>query len=167
MYFSSKAFADSVLIHIELADSAKACLSVYNRWGQVVGRPMDTTFLTKGHYQFIFYGDTLEVGVYVVACWIENRKQLASTITKDTSTNVLNSKFTEIKIYPNPSKGNISIPIEGFKEIQIYNIEGQLCKSLNTLEESIDVSALSDGVYFTTIRDRQKKVYQGKFIVIR
>ena len=61
-----------------------------------------------------------------------------------------------VTIYPNPVMDNITIQgleiISGIKDIQIVSPTGQLVKQYTGVQEIINVSELSNGVYFLNIR---------------
>lgn len=52
-------------------------------------------------------------------------------------------------IYPNPTTDIITLNVENFRNINIYNSCGQLVKSTN--ETSINLSDCEDGVYFVSV----------------
>ena len=64
----------------------------------------------------------------------------------------------EIKIFPNPSNGifQISINQENLKSIKVYSILGQLKKELK-LTNSVDLSALENGIYIMEILTKDNK----------
>jgi hypothetical protein len=64
-----------------------------------------------------------------------------------------------IDIYPNPSDDIINIEIENINNatIEIYSVSGKLVfsKALNSKVEKIDISGLSEGMYFVKVRQEQ------------
>ncbi len=72
-----------------------------------------------------------------------------------------NSKFlpsvVNIKLFPNPSKGNFSVEINGLKtysiDVDIYDILGNLVQNYKMREElaNFDISYLSSGIYIVKI----------------
>jgi hypothetical protein len=69
----------------------------------------------------------------------------------------------DIVIYPNPSKGTISIEIQAecLNEILcVYNVCGQLIQSssLNNLKTTIDLTSLNSGIYFLLIKGKSHKI---------
>lgn len=66
---------------------------------------------------------------------------------------------TSILIYPNPTKGLITIEIQGMEEskgdiINLYDQNGRLVRVLKNLSYSntLDLSGLQTGVYFMVVR---------------
>tara|TARA_B100001115_G_scaffold183887_1_gene184182 strand:+ start:3260 stop:5344 length:2085 start_codon:yes stop_codon:yes gene_type:complete len=52
----------------------------------------------------------------------------------------------ELKVYPNPSKGYLSIEGGDFKEYRLYNLKGHLLDS-GYINERIDISKFQSGIY--------------------
>ena len=55
-------------------------------------------------------------------------------------------------IYPNPSSGIINIRMNQFKEATIYNLSGK--RIMKAIDNRIDISALSEGVYIIRLENR-------------
>ena len=55
-------------------------------------------------------------------------------------------------IYPNPSRGIIKIRTNQFKEATIYNLSGK--RIMKAIDNRIDISALSEGVYIIRLENR-------------
>ncbi|CAM1345221.1 InlB B-repeat-containing protein [Tenacibaculum amylolyticum] len=79
---------------------------------------------------------------------------------------VVDEEFnTNIKIYPNPSKGIIHIDLKiGYelKKVTVYNTVGK--EVLKTEKTTIDISDLVDGMYIIKVTDSEGKVAQRKII---
>ena len=60
-----------------------------------------------------------------------------------------NTGYSDFNIYPNPANNNITIETGCNASIEIFNIQGQLIKSLilNDINTTINVSAFQSGVY--------------------
>lgn len=65
--------------------------------------------------------------------------------------------LSEIEIYPNPTTEviNINPKIDTISKIEIYSISGQIIKSINNPNFTIDVSDFSKGLYFLKIYDTE------------
>lgn len=81
-----------------------------------------------------------------------------------------------IKISPNPARDWVSLSLpdnvsSGAIELAIYNIFGQdVMKSNATLQNraiSLNISNLESGFYLATCKDSKKKIFKGKFVVVR
>lgn len=61
----------------------------------------------------------------------------------------------EVKIYPNPAKDEITVEGVNMSEVRVYDLVGRLCIQHTAVKnkETIDVSALRNGVYFIEITD--------------
>ena len=74
-----------------------------------------------------------------------------------------NQSFTtsKFKVYPNPATSNITISatdVDSFN-LSVTDLTGKvvLAKSLNGMENTVDISALSSGAYFFTLSSDNKK----------
>lgn len=77
-------------------------------------------------------------------------------------------KDNEIELFPNPTKEFLNIKIDGYNlidRISILDLQGRvlLSKSINSKENTIDVSILKDGLYFIKA-ESGKKAIRSKFI---
>jgi hypothetical protein len=71
------------------------------------------------------------------------------------------NKKSELRIYPNPTTGIITITgAEGIATV--YDIYGRLV--IKSESNSLDISKASDGIYFVRVLDEQGKVYSGKVV---
>jgi hypothetical protein len=68
----------------------------------------------------------------------------------------------EINIYPNPAKDKVYIKAEETGEIKLFDLLGS--EIITTKTNEIDISSLSDGVYFMQI-DTRAKIYTQKIII--
>lgn len=71
----------------------------------------------------------------------------------------------QFNIYPNPANDHITVETNLRSEIEIFNIQGQLIKRMNTngIKTSIDISNFSGGMYFVKLKT-EKKVEVKKFL---
>lgn len=66
-----------------------------------------------------------------------------------TSNSNISGKLSTIEIYPNPVISELTIIADSkIIEMKIYNITGQMVKRFNSNSNKIDVSDLSEGIYF-------------------
>lgn len=81
-----------------------------------------------------------------------------------------------IKISPNPARDWIALTLpdiipSGNVELGIYNIFGQEVTKTSVVPQnravSLNVSNLSSGFYLAVCMDARKKVFKGKFVVVR
>lgn len=84
---------------------------------------------------------------YVVGCY--GSKLMLRGVSYAATTNVSNIPASGFKVYPNPVNDKLFVDVTEPTEIGIYNFTGSLVlqKSVITLQESIDVSGLSTGMY--------------------
>jgi glucose/arabinose dehydrogenase len=77
-------------------------------------------------------------------------------IAYGTPANTINQSITNIKLYPNPAKENLTVDTAGATlplQARIYDLSGKLLQSTTIQQDQqrIDVSALSSGLYLTEI----------------
>ena len=80
------------------------------------------------------------------ASWIA----ISNKITSD----VQPASEQDLLIYPNPAKNIVKIKMAGaMKTIQLYNIEGEMVKSVNpgSSEYDLDISSYSSGMYYIRV----------------
>jgi hypothetical protein len=109
---------------------------------------------------------------------IETKTMVASCIDDDGSSNIaifdikissntnssIKSEIESIHIYPNPVYDVVFINSQYIiKEISIYNIIGQSMEN-KIVENKINVSNLTKGVYFLKLTDQTGKNHTSKFV---
>jgi pimeloyl-ACP methyl ester carboxylesterase len=109
---------------------------------------------------------------------IETKTMVASCIDDDGSSNIaifdikissntnssIKSEIESIHIYPNPVYDVVFINSQYIiKEISIYNINGQSMEN-KIVENKINVSNLTKGVYFLKLTDQTGKNHTSKFV---
>ena len=98
---------------------------------------------------------------------IELFKQFIDNFVIETTLGTDEFTINNISVYPNPAKGILNYTISDqivLTAVTINDISGkQIYKSGNTINNSIDVSSLSSGVYFVTFTS-DKGTATKKFI---
>ena len=68
----------------------------------------------------------------------------------------------DMSLYPNPVDGNyvtIQTPINGVKEVEVFDILGKRVLNTNLISDSLDISELNSGVYMVKVTvENQSKV---------
>ncbi len=71
----------------------------------------------------------------------------------------LNSKGSEIKVYPNPFNNKITIVVNGTEQVKLFNVLGMLVYSGDIKDKSeIDLTEKPNGIYFIHIGSVTKKI---------
>jgi len=92
---------------------------------------------------------------------ILTKEEVNNLYNENLKTSITSLK-TNIKIYPNPTVNFLKIEGVDIKNIEIFNSLGN--KVLNTTVDNIDVSSLSNDIYFIKIYDNDNKITINKFI---
>jgi len=90
-------------------------------------------------------------------------QSITTYITKNTVTGINTTRNSEIRIFPNPFKNEVTIKLSGFSpkaEITISTMLGQvvLRENVGSLEILKTGSSLSRGIYIVTISEGKKKM---------
>jgi hypothetical protein len=98
---------------------------------------------------------------------------LLAAAPPETSAKIETPAPSNVKVFPNPVVNNVSVQLHGLDSktatfIQIMNIQGITVQTINagnieSYRQSIDISRLSPGIYFMTIRNGSK-VFHEKII---
>lgn len=124
------------------------------------------TFYENHHYKikrFIWSSDgCLQYKDYIATVWVIVRNGIMYSVEKGEKgenlieIGVSNDSESNIKLFPNPSKGKFFITSKDnkniVKSIEIHDFSGKLIyNDMVTINEQIDVSNLVNGIYFVTI----------------
>jgi Leucine-rich repeat (LRR) protein len=81
--------------------------------------------------------------------------------TECSITAVRDNQLSELSFYPNPTHNQINLNgLEYPADIIIYNISGQLMKSFQQINKTIDITELTTGVYILRLALKDKTVVQ-------
>lgn len=95
---------------------------------------------------------------------------VSATGTTDIANNVYNPN--EIAVYPNPNSGDFNVTVKGTQQklsVLLFNDIGQLVKSEEAKdgEDTIQLSGLSQGMYFVNIMLDNNQIARQKIIVVK
>ncbi len=100
--------------------------------------------------------------------WKPNYWGKATFIASPVAVHDVNSSFSSMKFYPNPTTNILVIEnAEVMESVTISNIVGQRVKYINNLKErkvEVNMSGLQDGIYFITTKDINGKTRTAKVI---
>lgn len=143
---------------------ANTTFPFYDDWGQSV---------LYSSYNSRLVGKSLpaeRTSIVGIVSEYQNAYQILAREIKDlaieTSTADFQKMQNEIQIYPNPARSKISINT-GFqlKSISIYTLNGDLKLLKNGTEKQINISDLSEGIYFIKIQTEANNSFTKKLIV--
>ncbi len=104
-----------------------------------------------------------EIQLYDVALTQAQITQLYNAF----NTASVNDINLRVKLFPNPATSNVNIQTNlRFKEVAIFNLQGQLLSVLPVVSETINVSSLNEGVYFLRFKDNIVS-YNKRLVVSR
>ncbi len=73
-------------------------------------------------------------------------------------TGVAEESENQINIYPNPSTGVVTIDAEGYYDVAVYNVSGQLVKKLDVNgKTNLNLSNVEKGVYMLVMKSQDGK----------
>ncbi len=81
------------------------------------------------------------------------------------ATKELKMPEAEVKIYPNPTQGNIYFEGANVQQVRIYTLSGQLMKSYDVNNNHVDVSQLANGIYLMQMVDVDGLFYHKKVVI--
>ena len=135
--------------------------------------PSSFTIISSGNYEeaptdwtqyeydlSAFQGQTVRLGIHCVS----NDSfvlQMDSFVVEGTL-GIDDFNSLEMSLYPNPVDGNyvtIQTPINGVKEVEVFDILGKRVINTNLISNSLDISELNPGVYMVKVTiENQSKV---------
>ncbi len=99
-------------------------------------------------------------------CAIDNGKCIEYSYNvslKNLSIGINNFNKVKINVYPNPSKGLVTLSAGNYNCIGVYSLDGKLIIRSN-LKNAIDISALENGIYIIRAEDEKGQTYYAKVI---
>ena len=124
-------------------------------------------------------GNVFAAGSYCNTAYFGNDSLVSSgnydTFTGkiDISTNIEESEMNsfDVKIYPNPSNGFLTVEVDkkiNVKEIRITDLLGKIIFQLHSvIENRITIDNLQSGMYFLTVIDNENRITNRKIISSR
>ena len=127
--------------------------------GDISSKVMSIQFKDAGFY---------EVSLEITNDFGTNTKKIKDYIAVSTTGSITQYNSDLISIYPNPAKNRVSVQIDpsiaqSKPKVKLFNSNGKMIREINN-HNSIDVSDLTQGVYFMTIKCNS--IHTAKKIVI-
>lgn len=112
----------------------------------------------------------LAVGKYFVTITDESLCTYTDSVTISAATGIDDIMLSDVRIYPNPAKGNITIQAsEALNEIKLYNLAGQQVTVYSIAEGSktqVLVADYTDGVYYLQAKSISGKQLRRKLVLL-
>lgn len=121
------------LIDAEAVDTRKSILNWSNNTGE------DQAYKRNEFWGQVKLGDGFPVGI--------NQKQAIESLN----------------VYPNPTTGELNIEMANIAKVEVYNLLGAKVAQFNNVENSVNVSTLSMGMYVVKATAQNGKVAVAKF----
>lgn len=81
-------------------------------------------------------------------------------------TGIANNKTAEINAYPNPTNGIVTIANGTAMDITVFDLTGNQVMATEKNTTQIDLSNLSNGVYFLNFNNQQE-TFTKKFVLLK
>lgn len=116
------------------------------------------------------FGEDVNGEVYVADILSGNIYQLVD----DNALNINDNKYSNITIYPNPSKNEITINFGSIKnftdstKITIYDLQGEIIKTINKdadIVQKVNTSEFSKGIYILKIQTKNSTLSTHKLVI--
>lgn len=110
---------------------------VYNSYMEIVTEPgVDYLLMVDG---YVAAADYAAIGTFCLE------------VTLLESVGVTDLANTDLKVYPNPTNGEVQLPQLDMERVEVYNATGQLVLNRTTVESTIDLGAQPAGLYLLKI----------------
>ncbi len=110
---------------------------VYNSYMEIVTEPgVDYLLMVDG---YVAAADYAAIGTFCLE------------VTLLESVGVTNLANTDLKVYPNPTTGEVQLPQLDMERVEVYNATGQLVLNHISVERTIDLAAQPAGLYLLKI----------------
>lgn len=124
--------------------------------------------ITDTFYEIEIPVDGVVDNTYMLyAVYPECQSELALTADGENSIHLTNLSVNEqsllnVKLYPNPTSGQLSIEAEGMTSVSVYNLMGQCIMQMAVESDSfaLDINPLQNGVYMIKVETREGTAMQ-------
>ena len=160
-------FSTSTSINFDLENPSVVTLEIFDVTGAICKTFYKDVPLSSGFYFENFSGNSLKDGVYFVHLQINQNTSLNKKIIKNSTLGFSekNPQISNLTISPNPFSTYLTIPIEGYKMIEIKDLTGKIVQLFVTEETTISLSKLVKGEYLISIYSIENRLITSQKIV--
>ena len=154
---------NDVTITASITDSDGTIQSAKISWGTSTGSLSNNVYMSNtsnNTYSGVIPAQTAGTTVYYVVSATDNSSETAisaeQSYTVVVSSGIKTVELAHVKIYPNPTQGNLTIDINDLdiKSVSIYNLNGEKIAAysqFNGQQLEVDLSPFPKGLYFIRI----------------
>ena len=124
----------------------------------LLGDTTEVTGLTELYYEEAISVDITDKSYKVKAVYEECESEFALTADEEdfiriTNVSVDENPLFEVKLYPNPTSGQLSIEAEEMTSVSVYDVVGQRVMQMSAQDGQavVDMSQLNNGIYFIKV----------------
>jgi hypothetical protein len=169
--YVSDSFTDSAKVYFSIPKSEKVLIGIYNKLGANVATIINDSTIHKGAHTLYIHGQGLEAGTYI-AGFIFGNKQIVHQILKENSPTstvispIVTSSKKPLRCSPNPTRDSLYIPVNGFKNIYILTLSGQVVKYITSEVNTIPIKDVPPGNYIVRINGADTKQVLSDYIMV-
>jgi len=118
--------------------------------------------ITDLFYEQVLSADVMDKSYKVKAIYLECESEFALAANGEDAIRITNvsvgeNPLSDVKLYPNPTSGLLSVEAEGMTMVSVYDLVGQCVMQMtaNDGRASLDMSQMPNGVYFVKVKAAQ------------
>ena len=144
----SSSFVDSCRVYFSLPDSEHVFINIYDKNAVNIKTILEDSFFSPGPHTYFIIDQSLQPDTYIVGFVFGKKNITHTTIKGKPLTSARNAHSRKpLRFSLNTAKDTLNIPINGFKNIYILNISGQVIKYLSSDADSISIADIPSGNY--------------------
>jgi len=151
--------SNQATISYTVASSDTVTLKVYSVTGQVKATIINSSLVAIGTYTMNYTPTGWADGIYMFILSVGSNHFTKKVVYQAAvGINQITKNTKQSFIYPNPAKNLLNINYNGFKKIEILDLNGKIIKSISTSDKTISVSDINTGEYIINIYSGENKL---------